>query len=56
MKSLNGSVTNAETGQPFTYKDPWVQIDPYTGYNEVAANATRKTVKDFVQTGFKLER
>jgi hypothetical protein len=33
-----------------------VQIDPHTGYNEAAANATGKAVKDFVQTVFKLER
>jgi hypothetical protein len=33
-----------------------VQIDPYTGYNEAAANATRKAVKDFVRAAFKLER
>ena len=27
----------------------------HTGYNERAANATRKAVKDFVRTVFKLE-
>jgi hypothetical protein len=26
-----------------------------TGYNETAANATRRAVKDFVRTAFKLE-
>jgi dienelactone hydrolase len=50
-----GTIINAETGQPFTYKDPCVQIDPHTGYNELAANATRKAVKDFVRSVFKLE-
>ena len=50
-----GTIINAETGQPFSYKDPCVQTDPHTGYNEPAANATRKAVKEFVRTVFKLE-
>jgi dienelactone hydrolase len=50
-----GTIINAESGQPFTYQDPCVQTDPHTGYNEGAANATRKAVKDFVRTVFKLE-
>ncbi len=29
------------TGQPFTFKDPCVQIDPHIGYNEPATVATR---------------
>jgi hypothetical protein len=32
-----------------------VQTDPHTGYNEAAANATRKAVKEFMRTVFKLE-
>jgi len=28
----------------------------HSGYNNAAANATRKAVKDFVRTVFKLER
>jgi dienelactone hydrolase len=50
-----GTIINAETGQPFSYKDLCVQTDPHIGYNEPAANATRKAVKEFVRTVFKLE-
>jgi hypothetical protein len=44
-----------KSGQPFTYKDPCVQVDPHTGYNEAAANATRKEVKALLRTVLKLE-
>jgi len=50
-----GTIINVATGQPFTYKDPCVQTDPHSGYNEAAANATRKAVKDEVRAAFKLE-
>jgi hypothetical protein len=38
----------------FTYRDPCVQTDPHLGYNEAAATATRKAVKEFLRTTFKL--
>jgi dienelactone hydrolase len=50
-----GTLINAESGQRFTWKDPCLQTDAHTGYNEAAANATRIAVKDFVRTVFKLE-
>jgi dienelactone hydrolase len=50
-----GTIINIDTNQPFTYQDPCVQTNPHTGYNEPAANATRKAVKDFVRTVFRLE-
>jgi hypothetical protein len=45
----------AETGERFNWKNPCMQTDAHTGYNEAAANATRIAVKDFVRTVFKLE-
>ena len=50
-----GTIINVATGQPFAYKDPCVETDPHTGYNEAAANATRKAVKDELRAAFKLE-
>jgi len=50
-----GTLINAESGERFTLKDPCVQTDAHTGYNEAAANATRIAVKDFVRTLFKLQ-
>ena len=49
-----GKIINVATGEPFTYKDPCVQTDPHLGYNEAAATATRKAVKEFLRTRFKL--
>jgi dienelactone hydrolase len=50
-----GLIVNAATGAPFSYKDPCIQTDPHIGYNEAAANATRKEVKALLRTVFKLE-
>jgi dienelactone hydrolase len=50
-----GNIVNVATGQPFTYKDACVQTDPHAGYNEPAAVATRKAVKDVLRTTFRLE-
>lgn len=50
-----GTIVNAETGQPFTYQDPCIQMDPHLGANEAAAQATRAAVKDLLRTVFKLD-
>jgi dienelactone hydrolase len=51
----NGVIINAKSGQPFTYKDPCVTREPHIGYNEAAANATRKEVTALLRGVFKLE-
>jgi dienelactone hydrolase len=49
-----GTLINAESGERFTWKDPCMQTDAHTGYNEAAAKATRIAVKDLVRTVFRL--
>jgi dienelactone hydrolase len=49
-----GTIINAETGQPFTYKDPCVATDPHVGHNEAAMQATHAAVKEVLRTVFKL--
>ena len=34
-----GTMVHAESGERFTWKDPCVQTDSHTGYNEAAASA-----------------
>jgi dienelactone hydrolase len=50
-----GVIVNARTGQPFTYADPCVKLDPHTGHNEAATIATRYEVRTLLKTVFKLE-
>ena len=41
-----GTIINGESSQRFTWKDPCLQRDAHTGYNEAAATAARIAVKD----------
>jgi dienelactone hydrolase len=49
-----GMIVNADTGQPFTYKDACVQTDPHLGHNEAATQATHAAVKELLRTVLKL--
>jgi dienelactone hydrolase len=48
VEAQDGVIVNAATKQPFTYADPCVEYGPTIAYNEVAAAAARKAVREFV--------
>jgi len=48
-----GVIINVRSGQPFSYADPCVKLDPHTEYNEAAANGTRKDVITLLKAVFK---
>jgi dienelactone hydrolase len=48
-----GTIIHAESGEPFTGKDPCLQRDAHTGYNEAAANAARIAVKELMRSMLK---
>lgn len=49
-----GVLINAETNEPFSYKDACVEIGPHVGGNPVTAEEARKAVSEFLQALFKL--
>lgn len=49
-----GLLLNADTQQPFTYKDPCVEMNPHVGGNPATAEAARKAVTEFLVALFKL--
>jgi dienelactone hydrolase len=49
-----GLLINALTRQPFTYKDPCVELNPHVGHDTVATAAAKTSIKEFLKTAFKL--
>ena len=49
-----GVLMNADTKEPFTYKDACVELNPHVGGNPETADAARKAVSEFLATLFKL--
>jgi dienelactone hydrolase len=45
-----GTLINAKTGQPFTYKDPCVEFGPHIGHDPEATAQAKQAVTSFVQT------
>ena len=54
-EEAEGSLINAETGQPFTYKDACVVHGPHLGYDPAATEAAQTSVKTFLKSVFKLD-
>jgi len=50
-----GLLINAATKEPFTYKDPCVELGPHLGYDPVATQSAKKAVRNFLKAVFKLE-
>ncbi len=53
-EEATGRLINADTKEPFSYKDACVERDPHTGYDPAATQAARESVKDLLRTVFKL--
>jgi dienelactone hydrolase len=49
-----GTLINASTREPFTYKDPCVELNPHIGYDGAATEAAKTSLKEFLSTLFKL--
>ena len=53
-ESEGGVLINAETKEPFSYKDACVELNPHVGGNPTTAQEARKAVSDFLQALFRL--
>jgi dienelactone hydrolase len=49
-----GLLIDASTKEPFTYKDPCVELNPHVGFDPAATEAAKMSVKQFLKTVFKL--
>ena len=49
-----GVLISASTQQPFTYKDPCVELNPHVGYDAASTEAAKRSVKEFLKVVFKL--
>jgi dienelactone hydrolase len=49
-----GVLMNADTQEPFSYKDACIELSPHVGGNPTTAMEARKAVSDFLQALFKL--
>jgi hypothetical protein len=47
-REVNKRILNADTGQPFTYRDACVELGPAVQYDGGAANAAQAAVRAFV--------
>jgi hypothetical protein len=50
-----GLLVNASTSQPFTYKDPCVELGPHVGHDAAASEAAKIAVKEILTTVFALQ-
>jgi dienelactone hydrolase len=53
-EELAGMLIDASTKEPFTYKDTCVELNPHVGFDPIATEAAKVSVKQFLKTVFKL--
>jgi len=51
----HGILIDAQTGQPFTYADPCVELTPHLGFDPEATSQVRPVVASLLKSVFKLE-
>ena len=53
-ESEGGTLVNAATNEPFSYRDACVETNPHVGGNPATAQEARKAVSEFLQALLKL--